>query len=235
MARDWNTLRELAIRACGGTPRAVDEAWSHLSEAHRLLASQLDVPELAAIATSVTLPANNESVAISTISSTVYAILDIYNVTDGIPMYPEPAGATGRRSFLTNTGLPYAGVPTHYVHDGTTLYVRGLPTQDTQLRVRYQRQMPDLSGADGSSAPITPQQYDRALVHKAAELYFLLHPNENLLRDGDRTTQQSDKHGAAFDKLVGDPNSVRVEENMARVGRFRLSGFRMAPSSRRRR
>lgn len=233
MARTWKALRDLAIQACGGTPRAENEMWSHLSEAHRLLASQLDVPELASIDTDVLITSGTDNVAVSTIDFSVFAILDCFNKTDRIPMFPEPFGMSGRRMYLEETGLPPAGSVTHYCRDGSKLYVRETPTEDTTIMVRVQRQMPDLSSADATSAPITPQQYDRALVHKAAELYYLLHPNENVITDGQRTTQQSDKHSGAYDRLIQTPESVRAKENMARVGRFRLTGFRITPRSRR--
>lgn len=234
MARDWASLQYLFLQATGGTPRALHESWSHLSEAYRLLAAEIDVPELAAIDETVTVTAGNDYVDVSGIDYTVYAILDVFNKTAGTPMFPEPSGMTGRRLYLETTGKPAEGTLTHYQRDGSRLYVRGTAAVNTTLMVRVQRQMPDISAADSASAPLTPQQYDRALVHKAAELYYLLHPDENSVSQGERSFQQSTKHRDAFDSLAARPKSPRVEEAAARVSRFRLDGFRLTPRSRRR-
>lgn len=234
MARDWGSIRQLYYQATGGTPRAINEAWSHLSEAHRVVASSVDVPELAGIDDEVIIPAGSDFVEISTIGLPVYAILDVFNKTDGIPMFPEPMGMTGRRTLLDTTGKPPVGALCNYQRDGSRLYVRGTAEVDTTLRVRVQRQLLDLTDADVLTTPVTPQQFDRAIVHKAAELYYLLHPDENSISQGERSIQQSSKHRDAYGDLTAQPKSVRAEEAMARVSRFRLSGFRLSPRSRRR-
>jgi hypothetical protein len=231
--RNWRTLRALYLQAVGATPRAALESWEHLSEAQRLVAAAIDVPELNSIDESLIVAPGADYVNVSSIDFSVYAVLDCFNVTDGIPMFPEPSGMTGRRAYLTTTGLPSEGTPTHYQRDGARLYVRGTPAVSTTLRVRVQRQMPDLSESSYDDLPVTPQQYDRALVHKAAQLYFLLHPAENQVADGDRSIQQSSKHAQAFSELVGGVKPVRVEEDRAANNRFRLTNFRVAPRSRR--
>lgn len=229
----WASIRDLYIQATGDTPRAKHEAYSHLSEAERQLAGDVDVPELASIDESVTVTANTDYVNTSAIDFSVFAILDCFNVTDGIAMYPEPHGMTGRRLYLDTSGKPQSGQVTHYVRDGSRVYVRGTPSANTVLRVRVQRQMPGVTSSTIASAdPVTPQQYDRALVHKAAELYFLLHPAENLVTDGERSVQQSSKHRDAYREIVAAHKPVRVEENRPRARTFRLSGFRATPRSR---
>jgi hypothetical protein len=209
------------------------EAWDHLGEAQRIVASMVDVPELSAIDTSVTVTSGNDYVEVSGLDYSVYAVFDVFNRTDSIPMYPEPSGMMGRRAYLESDGKPAANTLTHYQRDGSRIYVRGKAASDTTLQVRFQRQMPELSDADVSGTPITPQQYDRAIVHKAAELYYLLHPSENEHREGERVTMMSSKHRQAFEELFSASKSPRVEEDRPRQEQFRLSNFRMAPRSRR--
>lgn len=230
MARSWATIRDLYVQAAGDTPRGFQESWDHLAEAQRFVAAAVDVPELNAIDTDVSVTSGNDYVAISSFDYGVYAILDVFNVTDGVPMHPEPAGMMGRRAYLSTTGQPPAGSITHYQRDGARLYVRGTAAATTTLRVRFQRQMPDLSDSDASSVPITPQQYDRAIVHKAAELYYLLHPKENETGEGQLL---SSKHRAAYQELLSEPKSPRVDEDRPRQEVFRLSHFRPTPRSRR--
>jgi hypothetical protein len=232
-ARSWAAVRLLYLQACGDTPRARLESWDHLAEAQRLLAASIDVPELNEIDDTVVVASGADYVTTSSIDYSVYAVLSCFNKTSGIPMYPEPSGMIGRRSYLQTTGKPAAGTITHYQRDGSRLYVRGTAEDDTTIQVRVQRQMPNLSDADATGTPITPQHYDRAIVHKAAELYFLLHPNENQVTDGERSFQQSSKHRDAYRELATEPKSVRAEEDRPRQERFRLTHFRLAPRSRR--
>lgn len=236
MARTtWAALRTLFLQATGDTPLAQLESWDHLGEAHRLVAASLDLPELASIDESVTIASGDDSAAVSSINFDVFAILDVFNVTDGIPMFPEPGGMIGRRSYLeATTGKPTEAALTHYQRDGANLYVRGTAAATTTLRIRVQRQMPNLSSADAATSPITPQHYDRAIVHKAAELYFLLHPNENRVTEGERSWQQSSKHRDAYREMVSEVKSVRAEEARAHLGVYRLTGVRFAPRTRRR-
>lgn len=232
--RSWAGIKLLYTQACGDTPRCKLEAWDHLAEAQRMLAAVIDVPELNAIDESVVVSSGADYVATSSVDYSIYAVLSCFNVTDGVPMFPEPSGMIGRRSYLTTTGKPNVARLTHYQRDGSRLYVRGTAEEDTTLQVRVQRQMPNLSDSDATSTPITPQHYDRAIVHKAAELYFLLHPGENQVTDGERSIQQSSKHRDAFRELATEPKSVRAEEDRPRQERFRLTRFRLSPRTRRR-
>lgn len=233
MARTWADLRALYLQATDATPAAALESWSHLGEAQRALAGEIDVPELAAIDTTVVVVAGDDYVAVSNIDVTVFAIRDCFNMTERIPMYPEPAGMTGRRLYLSNDGKPDVAALTHYQRDGVRLYVRGTAAVDTTLRVRVQRQMPDLSASSAGEEPITPAQYDRALVHKAAELYFLIHPRDNAAGGDGSGPRNSQEQERAYNKMVASQKSVPGEEAQAHSKVFRLSGFRPAPRSRR--
>lgn len=238
MAR-WANILKLYVQMAGDTPVAYQERHLHLADAQRLIGGEVDVPELAAIDTSVTVLAGADYVETSSIDYSIYAVLDVFNVTEGIPMYPEPGGMTGRRMYLEQaTAKPAVASLTHYQRDGTKIYVRGTAETNTTIQVRVQRQMPDLTDADLLTGdPILPQQYDRALAHRAAGLYFLTHPRENRATgegsEGADGFMQSQAHEGAASRLVAGVKSPRVEEDRARNERFRLSRFRAAPRSRR--
>lgn len=237
----WANIVKLYTQMAGDTPVAYQERHLHLADAQRLIAGEVDVPELAAIDASVTVLAGADYVETSGIDYSVYAVLDVFNVTEGIPMWPEPGGMTGRRMYLEQaTAKPAVASLTHYQRDGTKLYVRGTAEGNTTIQVRVQRQMPDLVDADLLTGdPILPPQYDRALAHRAAGLYFLTHPRENRVTgtgeggEGEGGFMQSREHEGAANRLVAGVKSPRVEEDRARGERFRLSRFRAAPRSRR--
>ena len=234
MARTWGDLRRLYLSACKNQQAARTEAWDNLGEAHRLVSARLDLPELAEIDESVTVASGNDYVTMATVGFSVFAVFTVFNVTDGIIMRPEPSGMIGREALLEKTtGKPASGTLTHYQRDGVRLYVRGTAAANTQLRVRGKKRASDLSESDIANAPTTTPEYDRAIVAKAAELFFLLHGDENTADAKGRTL--SDKFGEAFNSLLPLPESPRVAENLPRTEVIRLSGYNMSPRSARRR
>lgn len=231
MSMTWAQIRQLYLQAAGDSEVAREETYLHLSEGYRDVASRVDVPELSAIDASVTVTATNDYVEVPTIDFQVYALLDVYNVTGNYPMYIEPAGMTGRNRFLSDSGKPPSGSVTHWQRDGTKIYVRNTPTVDTVLRLRVRQQTPTISASDLNSRPITPPQYDMAIVSAAAENFYTLHPKLDQAPDGQQPP--SLKYRMAKEAKVAAPKDVRVEEDRAHAETMRLRGYSLRAGRRR--
>ena len=217
----WAQIRLAYLQAVGNTPAADQEAWLHLTQGQRIVWGRVDVPEVAVVDPSFALTINQDYVELSGLDQQAYAILDVFNVTDGTPCYPEPGGMTGRNAYLDSTGKPPVGIVTRYQHDGTRLWLRDTPEAATTLRVRLRRQPPVLSDADLNSSPILPSQYDWATIWAAAENYYLGH---EVPVDGQELP--SARFNRAFEKsLQTTAVNPRVEEDRAQRQTMRLAGY----------
>ncbi len=231
----WAQLRLLYVQGVGESPGAKEEAWTHLSNAYRDIATdpRVNVPELNAIDTSVSITADTDVVTVATIDFSVFAILDGFNVTDGVPIRPEPAGMIGRNRFLETTGKPPSGNVTHYMRDGSSIYVRNMPSVATTLKFRIMRQVADVTAADVNSSPLTPSQYDMAIVQSAISNYYALHPREAIATEGDRTVMLSQKSRQEVERILDQRRQPMAEEDRSRVGTTMLRGYSFSPRSRR--
>lgn len=229
----WASLHKLFLQTVGDSQAARDEAWTHLSEGYREVATRVDPPELAAIDESVALTIDQDYVNVSSVDLSVYAILDGFNVTDGCQIYPEPGGMTGRNRYLTDTGKPSAGNVTHYMRDGSRIYLRGTPDKATTLRFRVKQQTPTLTLANANDSPLTPPQHDMAIVFAAAESFYMVHPKTEM--DGQTPVMLSQKFREAKQVKLAtvEALSPRVEEDRSRNETFRLRGYSLRGSRRR--
>jgi len=223
----WAQIRQLFLQAAGDSEAAREELYLHLSEGYREVASRVEVPELAAIDSSVIVTALNDYVDVSTVDFEVYALLDVYNVTGNYPMYIEPAGMTGRNRFLSTGGQPPQGSVTNWQRDGARIWVRNTPTVDTTLRLRVRQQTPTITAAMLNGRPITPPQYDVAIVFAAAENYYNLHPKVDSTGGDGQQVILSQKYQTAKEAKLAAPKDVRVEEDRAHAESMRLRGYRL--------
>ena len=231
----WAQLRKLYLQGTGDQEAAREEAYTHLSQGYRDVATdpRVKVPELMAIDSAVTVLADADSVAVSSIDFSVFAIANGFNVTDGVPIYPEPGGMIGRDGFLDTTGKPPSGNITHYMRDGALIYVRNTPTVNTTLRFRVMRQVPDITEADINASPLTPSQYDMAIVHAAVASYYALHPGEAVASEGERVVLLGQKHRGEVERILTERHQPMAEEDRPRRETMRLRGYSTMPRSRR--
>ncbi len=228
----WAQIRQHYIQGVGDAHAGAAEAYTHLSAAYRRVASdpRLDVPELAAIDDPVTVSAGADYVEMSVLTTPAYAVLNVANKTDGRPINPEPGGMIGRARYLEpGTGKPHSGSVTHYQRDGSRLYVRNTPSEDTVLIVRLRRQVPDISAADLNSNPLTPAQYEWAIVWYAIGNYLSVHPQPNEHGDPGNADQ---RYFAMADAEIGRQTSPRKEEDRARLEPLRVRGYSFRARSR---
>lgn len=227
MSMTWGQIRQHWLNTVGNASSATTEAYDHLTEGYRSVAANpsVRVPELAAIDESLTVSADADYVAMSGLDFDTYAVLDVFNVTQGYPIDPEPGGMTGRRRYLDTTGKPPAGVITHYQRDGVRLYVRNTPEADTVLRVRVQRQVPTITVADINTTPLTPAQYDWAIVYYAASNYYSVHPR----LEGENPTNYATYYAGLAREKIGERIDPRVEEDRPHRKSFRVQGYNLNP------
>lgn len=231
--KTWATMRLEFLQLVGDSQVAREEAWGHLSEGYRSVATHKDVevPELNAFDEAVTVTAGNDFVAVSSIDLRVFAILDGFNVTQGFEIYQEPGGMVGRNRFLDTTGKPPAGEITNYQRDGVRVYVRNTPSVDTVLRFRVRQQTPVLTAADANGSPLTPSEYDSAILFGAAESFYLYHPKTDMVDE--HPVILSDKYRAARQIKIAEVKPTKAVEDKSRRETMRLRGYRLAPRSRR--
>lgn len=231
MSMTWGQIRQFFLQTVGEASSATTEAWDHISEGYRSVASNpaVRVAELAAVDDTLVVSSGSDSVSMSSVDFDTYAILDVFNKTDGYPLDPEPGGMTGRRRYLTTTSKPPSGKITHYVRDGSSLYVRNTPDADTTLRVRVQRQVPAITSSDINSSPLTPAQLDWSIIWYAAANYFATHPKI----EGDPPLNFADYYLKMAREKIGERADPRVEEDRPQRGTFRVRGYSLSPRSRR--
>lgn len=229
MSMTWGLIRKYYLQACGEATAAADEAWDHLTEGHRRVLSSVDVPDLYK-KTAYTVLSGNDFVALAV---DVYHLSTVFNVTLGQHMREEPGGMVGRDLFLQQTtGKPQPGPLTHWWRDGANLYVRGTAQADTTLQVRYMVQVPALSDSDINGMPVTPDQYDWAIVHAAAMNYLSVHPADNTVLNPERNITRLGQIQAAFASAIQIPKASFTEENKNRQENMRMPGYFVTPRSR---
>lgn len=225
MSLTWAQIRQLYLQAVGDSEVGREEQYLHLSEGYREVASRVEVPELSAVDEAVIVRSEDDFVDIANVDFEIYALLDVYNVTGNYPMYIEPSGMTGRNRFLSNSGKPPSGSVTHWQRDGSRIWVRNTPSVDTTLRLRVRQQTPTISAAMLNDRPITPPQYDMAVVFAAVENFYNLHPKTET--SGDQQVVLSQKYQASKEAKLAAPKDVRVEEDRAHAETMRLRGYRL--------
>lgn len=227
----WAALRKLYLQATGDNVSAQEEAWTHLTEGYRVVSlnQAVDVPELAAIDESVTVAIGADYIEMSTVDFSAFAILSVFNKTDGFQVLPEPGGMVGRMRYLDTTGKPPSGTVSFYQRDGTKLYVRDIPSATTTLMVRVRRQIAALTEADVNGSPLTPAQFDYPILYQAVAGYFSIHPATD---GGDPAVALDVKYRDLANQKILEAHNPRVEEDRPHRGTMRLRGYSITPRSR---
>lgn len=226
----WGELRLKYLSATGRRDSAEQEAWDHLSEGYRRVASRLDLPELRVADAIVTVA---EDDYYFNHDCQAYAIRSIFNSTDGTPMHEESGNMSGYNRFLepsaTGTPMPPKGTPTRYFRAGNNIYFRDRADGEKKFVIQFDIQVPAVTVSDINNHPIVPDQYHLAVVYAAARSYFLVHPTENTAPDGQQ--RPSESLSAAVDEiLTRSKDPVEIESRGERLT-MRVAGYRYTPRS----
>lgn len=243
MSMTWATIKDMYLEATGNNPKAEQEWSVHQTEGYRRVAGELDIPELRQPEASFVIAADGSGGWLDYFELAgecdVYAIESLHNSTDGLLMLPEPGGMSGRSRHLeptdddTTRPRPPAGTPQWWVREGSRIYVRDRPQRSTRIEIRFHIQVPQITAADLDDHPLTPQQYDRALVLAAAESFYEMHPKENRPvgdQEGSPLASQFFSGAAAGAMARKSPRSI---EDRTSTSAMRLAGFSVTPRSRR--
>lgn len=229
----WAKLAELFLESAGDQAAAQREKWLHLSEGYRRVASQLDIPELTQPDAQVAIPADPASsgdfLDYVELDCDLNAIRSVFNVTDGHPIHLEDADGRGRDRYLQAGGQPPEGKVVRAIRMGNRLYVRDRPAVATTIKVIFKVQVPNLDASFEAKHPLVPSQYHLAVLHKALESYWSLHPDKN--EGGLRSYAPAREHGAQAQALLATTEDPKGYEDRAKRGRFRLAGLRFSPRS----
>jgi len=176
MSLPWSDIFDLYISGCGGTNAAVGEKYVHVTEGYRGVCGTLDVPELYIPKATEGTVAGQDYIDMD---PDVYSMHTVVNEDTGYKLQPEPGGFRGRSRYIqASTGMPpESDNPNYYVRKGNKLHLRDTPNRVVTLLMSFKIHPPSLTRSTTiTEHPITPPQYDMAIVRWAIGNYFLVHP-----------------------------------------------------------
>lgn len=227
----WGVLKTMFLEGAGNTSSAQREAWTHLTEGYRRVASQLDIPELTQPDAQVTIQPNpavsGDYLDYVEVDCDLSAIRSVFNVTNGNVVHLESADGRGRDRYLQSGALPPEGEVTRAVRMGNRIYVRDRPSVETTLKLIFKVQVPDLDDTYESKHPLTPAQYHMAILHKGLESYFAIHLDKN--EGGLRSFAPAREHGAQAQAILATTEDPKGYEDRAKRNRWRLGHIRFSP------
>lgn len=118
----------------------------------------------------------------------------------------------GRERYLAqDTGMPAEGVPTWYAITADKIYLRATPDGVYDLNVRFKIQPTAISDSDLASSPLTPSQWDTAIIAGAAASFMTLHP-DNDQSYGDNNAPRSALLQAMADRTIQETPLPKAKE-----------------------
>jgi hypothetical protein len=211
MSLPWSDIFDLYMSGTGNAPAAAKERFVHVTEGYRGVCGQLEVPELY-------IPGAEEDTVASQdyieMDPDVYSMHTVVNKDTGYKLEPEPAGYRGRSRYIeASTGMPpEADNPNYYVRKGNRLWLRDTPNQVVTLLMSFKLHPPAItSSTDITEHPITPPQYDMAIVRWAMGNYFLVHPP---ITDQGLDVNHGQNLIASAQQLLVNPKSPMADEGM---------------------
>lgn len=226
-------MRMQFLQGTGDSEVAKEECYLHLTEGQRQICAKADLPESMKLDESVVISANTDRTLMANVDFDVFAIQSVSNSTDGVPMYPEPNGADGRRRYLVVNGLPPAGNITHWARDGRYLFVRNMPSVDTTLRLHGHSQPGAVTIGNLNEQSPLPAQYDYPIVWASIINFCTLHTQAP---EGIDQATWSAKIPTLQQAIQNGMQTVqpRAEEDRTISRTSRLAGYRTTPRSLRR-
>lgn len=177
MSLPWSDIFDLYMSGCGNTDAAVSERFVHITEGYRGVWGNVDdLPEKYITEATEDTIASQDYIEMD---PDVYSMHTVVNEDTGYKLQPEPGGFRGRSRYIeAGTGMPpESDNPNYYVRKGNKLYLRDTPNQIVTLAMSFKAHAPAItSSTDITEHPITPNQYDMAIVRWAMGNYYLVHP-----------------------------------------------------------
>lgn len=215
----FGEILDLYLKGCGRTPEAQAERWAHLNDAYRKVCAQLELAELHVPNAEVTVPANQDFVDMD---CDVYSIDWVFSKNIQRRCEPEEAGMRGRARFLDENGKPFSGHIYRYARAGNRLWFRDLDDVETNLLISFRFHPPKIDDSQFDKHPITPPQYDMAIVRWGIGNYFMIHPPE---RDGQTLFDHGQQIIQRAQQDLALPKSQKAEENKDRRHMIRQPGY----------
>lgn len=222
MSMAFEDIERVYLRAAGESGDGHQERWDHINFAYRWLFGKLKVPEVNIPDATKQTVANQDWIEVD---NDLYAVGSIVNTTDGRKLDPERDGFRGRSRYIeAGTTMPPTGSPQFYIRQGNKIWLRDTPDAVYDLLVSF-RFLPEWvdDKTDLSQHPITPGQYDMAIVYRALGSFFTMHPPMNQDGQPDRGRAQELKQEAR--DIVGEMVSPADEENLDRRQYVRQAGY----------
>lgn len=221
MSTSWRELRSLFIRATGEQQNAIHESWDHLTFAYRDICARKELPELYQPDARTSTTASQDYIATDVDLYSIHSIVDLSN---GRHLEREPEGNQGRRMFIAaTTGMPPEGDPQFYVRSGNRIYLRPTPPDERELQLVYRFHPAELAEADLDLYPITPPQYDEAILWLALYRFYLLHPHEN--PDGSLDHNRAEVLRQQAELRLVEPKNPPGEEQRSMRSYVRQPGY----------
>jgi hypothetical protein len=176
MSLTWAEIIDLYHNGCGNAQFAFKERFTHVTEAYRGASSLLELPELYMPNATIATVANQDWVEVD---PDVYSLVSASLKDTGLKLTPEPGGFRGRQRYYESDQVrpPVSGSVSFYVRKGNRVYLRDTPDAIMTLIFAFRMHPPPVtSSTDLTEHPITPQQYDMALVRWAMGSYYSIHP-----------------------------------------------------------
>lgn len=150
------------------------EKYEHLNNGIRWVTNRLELPELGVPNATVPTVAGQDYVEHD---CGVYAIKWILDQSTGSKLDPEEDGMRGRaRHIETGSDRPPTGELHRYVREGNRIWLRDTPDAVKTLTISFRIQPPKVTSDNADGHPMTPEQYDWAIVYAMVSSYFKLHP-----------------------------------------------------------
>lgn len=210
MSLDWANITDLYMSGCGGSQACADERFLHLTEGYRGVCGSLDIPELYITGATEPTKAGQDYIEMD---PDVYSMHSVVLQDTGQKLDPEPAGFRGRTRFYEagQSRPPVSAGINFYVRKGNRLWLRDTPADVYTLILDFKLHPPAItSSTDLTEHPITPPQYDMAIVRWAMGNYFLVHPGDNPKHGDDLIAgAQQALHAAVEDPVMNDVKDGR--------------------------
>lgn len=176
MSLTWADAIDLYHNGCGHTDYSWKERFTHITEAYRGLCSVLEVPELYITGATQATVADQDYVDMD---PDVYNVHNVILKETALKLIPEPGGMRGRARYFETDQVrpPTSGSVSFYVRKGNKLFLRDTPNAIMTLIIDFRLHPPAITSLTTlTEHPITPPQYDMALVRWAMGSYFSIHP-----------------------------------------------------------
>lgn len=223
----WHQIRDLFISSTKGATAASSEALLHLNEGYRELCAKLDVQELED-EIQLNYSAGDDS---QPLTSQIFHIRHVDDLTNGKALEPEPAGMRGRSRFIeATTGKPPQGTPNYYVPSQGRLFLRPTADGDFVVRVRAKVHPSEITDASWGAEPTLPAQYHMTIAHAAAKSFLVSHPDVAASLNasgGEGYNAIADLRNAIEIKIKAELPLPKERERFDQRGRMYLPGFRL--------